>query len=475
MMSLSAPARACLAASLLLVAACNEENVSGLHPLIGLDTTLAVDVTGAADRVIDFGNVVIGTSGTRILKVNNLGRATLTLDAVAVTSPFEAEKPGPHEIAPEGKVELTVYFMPMTDGVAEQIVELKSDGGDAKIKLVGRGVERGSCLATVTPSVLSFGVSPVDVTSRRTVTITNPGDEECKVSSAALSTDTASEFTLGAAPAGGTSVMKGAPVEIEVFFKPTAEKLSTGKLVIGLGTGGTHTVNLSGEGLDIAPAEEPAYINTGKELYRFDPANETARKLAAFRPTALDSGMLDIGIDASGVMYGVTGKKLWIIDPVTAECSALADLDPQLEKVQGLTVLGDGRLVVAGLQLAVIDRTTAQITETFVPKSAGHESAGDVIALPDGFLYWTVRNGTAGDKLLRVDPNTGAVKQLSVLQDADGPFRGVYGLAYAADTLYGFTSEDYMIVIDPDDGRVIDVKEEMGGKWFGATSNPAEW
>lgn len=471
-MMTSQPARLAATISLFVLAACGDDATTGLVAELSIDPSIAEDTTAAADRVIDFGDVVIGTSATRTLRVNNLGRAPMALEALTIKSPFEVDDASARTVEGEDSTDFSLFFLPLEAGILEQVVSLNSDGGNATVRLVGRGVERGSCLATVAPSSVAFGSAPLGTAVTRKILVTNPGDEECKIGSIILSNDTDAEFTLGQAPAGGTLVTSGAPVVIEVVFEPTKEADSHGQLVVTLGTGGTHGVLLSGQGIDVPTAEEPGYLNTGAQLWRFDPQPNAGQDYAwgrkNFNGEASSWSMVDIAIDNNGVLYGISNKKLWIIDPTSAYCIFIADLDAELTSPDGLTVLPDGRLIAADNQLVEIDPQTAQIVDVIVPQSAEYDTSGDVIALPDGMLYWTVRTG-GDDKLLRVDPDSGDVTDLGSIG-----VKGAFGLAYAQDTLFAFTTDGDVLVINPENGDVED-DWAVPGKWWGATSNPTQW
>jgi hypothetical protein len=87
------------------------------------------------------------------------------------------------------------------------------------------------------------------------------------------------------------------------------------------------------------------------------------------------------------------------------------------------------------------------------------------VASPDGSLYWSVQQG-GNDGLVRIDPSTGGLTLVGTLGAS-----GVWGLAYAADTLYGYTSDGQYLIIDPT--TAASTVGSTPGSWYGATTNPA--
>jgi DNA-binding beta-propeller fold protein YncE len=129
----------------------------------------------------------------------------------------------------------------------------------------------------------------------------------------------------------------------------------------------------------------------------------------------------------------------------------------------GLTCLSNGTLVIGGSALSLIDPATGRVIRTLVP-AGGYTTSGDVIALPDGMLYWTVDGGN--DRVVRVDPSSGATTPLPLLGVND-----VYGLGFANSQMFGFSSDGRVLTIDPTSGAVMQ-NQSLPGSWNGATTNP---
>lgn len=222
------------------------------------------------------------------------------------------------------------------------------------------------------------------------------------------------------------------------------------------------------------PAREPVYIHTGTTLFSYDPANNQVQRVGDFhdRSGPLDRQVVDIAIDLDGTMYGGTrepsgntaGNGVYIIDPETALSRLVFEFDDTLN---GMTFLDDGRLVIAGERVSVVDPRTGQVLLAF-PAANNYETSGDIVGLPDGKLYWTVR-GNGADDLVRIDPATGRIENLGTAR-----LTSIFGLGYAEDQLFGFSSTGFVVVIDPQSGRVLR-QERLDGRWFGATTNPVRW
>ncbi len=215
------------------------------------------------------------------------------------------------------------------------------------------------------------------------------------------------------------------------------------------------------------PAVEPVYIHTGDTLYSYDPADHLARVVGRF----LDNQggrvepVVDIAIDLGGRMYGGTrDRKVFAIDPDTAACTYLFEFDDALN---GLTFLSDGRLVVAGDRISIVHPLTGDmITEL----ATDYETSGDIVGLPDGKLYWTVRNRSGdGDGLVRIDPISGHTDFLS-----EAGVTKIFGLGFAESTLYGFSDNGVVVTFDATTGRVLQ-ERQLQGRWWGATTNPVLW
>jgi hypothetical protein len=218
----------------------------------------------------------------------------------------------------------------------------------------------------------------------------------------------------------------------------------------------------------VEPAREPVYVHTGDTLFSFDPRTRQIVPVAQFRDRSGPiTNMVDIAIDRSGVLFGGTlDQRIFTIDPTSGACRFLFEVN---DRPNGLAVLPDGRLVVAGDRVSIVEPRNGQVIEVLVDR--GREvTSGDLVGLPDGMLYWTVRGAAGeGDVLVRLDPRTRRTTRLG----ATGTTK-LFGVGYADGVLYGFSADGDTVELDPQSGAVVR-RGMLDGRWYGATTNPVLW
>jgi len=217
-------------------------------------------------------------------------------------------------------------------------------------------------------------------------------------------------------------------------------------------------------------ALEPIYIHTGNTLFSYDPLSNSATTIGDFHDrNGPIEGVVDIAIDLDGKMFGGTrDQKIYFIDAATGFCDFRFDFDDILH---GLTFLADGSLVVAGERVSIVNPITGQVQIEIVA-ARDYETSGDIVGLPDGKLYWTVRNQgpqASGDGVVRISPLSGRIDWLG-----EASVQGIYGLGYSEDKLYGFSTAGVVVTIDPESGDVLR-SLALEGRWWGATTNPVHW
>ena len=213
-------------------------------------------------------------------------------------------------------------------------------------------------------------------------------------------------------------------------------------------------------------ATEKMYANTSGSLYQVDPETSAMTLIGDFtedgRPV---DHFEDIAIDLSGHMYGGTGEYMYLINPNTAEVRAICPLDID---TTALTFTSEGELII-GVDTALYRFDVVDCSISVLIPNSYFETSGDIVGLPDGYLYWSVR-GSGSDKLIKVNPRTGYEEWVGDI----GEDR-LYGMGYANDKLYGFSGEGVIVEIDPSTGSSSFMKEVNGLSWWGATTNPVRW
>lgn len=243
-----------------------------------------------------------------------------------------------------------------------------------------------------------------------------------------------------------------------------------------------------------ALAEYPVYANTRDALYQVDPATGERTLIGHFHFADGDAlmdelegndGMTDIAIDSDGRLFGGTYGSLWRIDAETAEVEFVCDMRSDRQRqMYAMAFTPNDELIASGDDGTISRIETNNCETTVVLQSSIYETAGDLVGLPDGYIYWTVEEGDDYDAngLVRVDPNSWYVQYLGTI-----PVARLYGLSYSDGQLYGFSGslsgQSKIIAIEPPgappaDGMVttwtIDDDGEIGG-WWGATTNPVLW
>ncbi|MBC7693763.1 MAG: cadherin-like domain-containing protein [Methylotenera sp.] len=217
-------------------------------------------------------------------------------------------------------------------------------------------------------------------------------------------------------------------------------------------------------------AVEVAYANSSDTLYHYDPVTHTNSRIGGFTIDGASAGSVyDIAITSTGLMYAIMGGTLYYVDASTAAMTLVTSTGfSKFGNIAGLTALSDGRIVLGGNGLGLFDIATGELTTLIEP---GHyQTSGDVIALPDGNLYWSVFGNGGYNHLIRVDPATKAMTDVGALAGGD-----IYGLGYANGHLYGFSGSGDVWTIDPATGHSVNAGHTPGAMWYGATTNPVRW
>ena len=218
---------------------------------------------------------------------------------------------------------------------------------------------------------------------------------------------------------------------------------------------------------DVALAR--VYAHTTSEIFEVDPRSGEAESIGAFRNASggLD-GFVDMAIDLDGYLYAGTYDRLYRVDPNDGRVAPVCSLDFQPFAM----TFGPNGVLYAGSsdnRLVEVDTVSCETTELV---AGDWTTSGDIVGLPDGFIYWTVRGegNDANDELVRVDPETGAASWVGVT----GTSR-LYGVGYSEGSLYGFSSAGEIVSIDPAtaETEILDVIDTIS--WWGATTNPVRW
>jgi hypothetical protein len=250
----------------------------------------------------------------------------------------------------------------------------------------------------------------------------------------------------------------GKPLEPESTDTPTESTTPDTEPTVDTGTPVVDTGT-------VPAAEEPVYANTSTDLFVIDPATGDRQRVGAFHlGTTPIAQMVDIAIDLDGRMYGGTYDALYQIDPRSAAVSKVCD---STVRFYALAFSSDGVLFAgAGPDVVQVDPLSCEVRP--LATNGGWETSGDLVGLPDGFLYWTVR-GEPTDQLVRVDPITGATFWVGEVAEEK-----LFGLGYHDDQLYGFSDLGAIVRIDPMNADTQVVSAD-GTAWWGATTNPVLW
>ena len=215
------------------------------------------------------------------------------------------------------------------------------------------------------------------------------------------------------------------------------------------------------------PAEAPVYANTSPTLFEIDPQTGARTVVGDFHlqdGSPVDS-FLDIAIDLDGQLIGGTFDALYRVDPETAEVELLCETDVQM---LALAFDDEGRLFAGGdFIIRELDVKTCE--STVMLDDVGFKTSGDLVGLPDGYLYWTVE-GEDGDELVRVDPEHGYISWVGVIGVSK-----LFGVGYDEGVLFGFGRYGEVVAISPDHAGADLLSQDEAISWWGATTNPVLW
>jgi hypothetical protein len=211
------------------------------------------------------------------------------------------------------------------------------------------------------------------------------------------------------------------------------------------------------------------FAHDATTLYVLDPNTKKVTMVGTF--DCLTSGsMVDIAIDRNGNMIGSAAHAnsmgrlaglLMTIDSKTASCQILSHPD---SAITSLTYVPAGTLLPGAEALVgysedmylQIDPATGAVTQVGLLNTAASGgthwvSSGDVVSIINGGTYLTVTSDSPdsqGDRIVEVDPATGALKRII---GATG-YKDILGLGYWAGVAYGFTLAGQLVQISLTNG-----------------------
>jgi P pilus assembly chaperone PapD len=205
---------------------------------------------------LSFGDVTVGSSGSRTFTVSNTGTASLTgtVARAAGTSAEFAASPASFTVAAGQSQVVTVTYAPPSAASDAGSLAVTSNDANVSVAVSGAGVAAAPAPApkiAVSPTALSFGNVTVGSTGTRTFTVSNTGTAAL-TGTIARAAGTSAEYaaspeTFDVAPGGGQVVT--------VTYAPGSAAADAGALTIASNDAGSPTVNVT---LSATGVEQPA-------------------------------------------------------------------------------------------------------------------------------------------------------------------------------------------------------------------------
>lgn len=334
-----------LALALLLVfvasCSCDGADTTTLEPRLAVGPGLPAGTDGTL--LLDFGEVAIGAEATRLVELRNAGTSRLEVEPLALEAPFIGPGAEPLVLPPGGSAQVSIRFRPTSEGSAEALLHVRSNGGALDLRLVGRGV-----VPTVAcePGLVHFGNVLRWTEYERTVTCENRGSVATVLGAGPMEGESASFFrqsleaptelapgatvairvklfaeTLGSMTArfslaAGTTALGSIDLAASVFassieVEPTGSCADFGFVQLGessertvrIRNTGNETLRISGLGLDAGPFSLQSPPQTPFEIPADDPLTAEAENerllILAFTPTSLGRQSGTLWIDSS--------------------------------------------------------------------------------------------------------------------------------------------------------------------------------
>ncbi|MEI6516048.1 MAG: choice-of-anchor D domain-containing protein, partial [bacterium] len=186
---------------------------------------------------LDFGNVMIGSSVTRVLKLANDGNTAMSVVSIVTPAGFSGAWSG--NIAAGGAQDVLITFSPTTLGQVAGTLAIDSDAtsGMTSRDVTGSGV--GSLINL--SGNLSFGAVEVATTASGQLSIRNNGNIPMNVSGLAL--------PVGYSGNWSGTILPSSVVDVAITFTPTIGMAYSGVVtVLSDANGGTATYPIDGLG-----------------------------------------------------------------------------------------------------------------------------------------------------------------------------------------------------------------------------------
>jgi hypothetical protein len=216
------------------------------------------------------------------------------------------------------------------------------------------------------------------------------------------------------------------------------------------GQGGGFLTTSAGGGEPVGTPE--VFGHSRSRLYRLDPDTKAVAVVGDFVGC---TGIEDIALDAQSNIFGTNDEGLYAIDKDTATCTLVAAgaYPNSLSFVPVGTVDANAEALVGYVldEYVRIDPATGQMTTIGSLGLNGLISSGDIVSVKNGPTYLTVKPSSSNDDscrdcLVEVDPATGEVVETF----GEVGFEQIFGTAFWAGSLYGFTNggQIFEITID---------------------------
>ena len=211
----------------------------------------APSTLGLSPASLDFGNVLVGSSATLPIRVNNGSSLPAIFRSITPTGDYslsdDCPSPGA-QLAPSAGCTLQVTFKPSQPGPRTGTVSIATSITTLALtaNLTGTGTQSH---LQANPSSLSFGDTLLGASTSLTLSLTNNGTAPVS----GLSLSTLSDFAI-TKPCAVTTLAPGAACTITLTFTPKAAGARPGGLTaISSDPGSPMTVSLSGNGT-LSPA-----------------------------------------------------------------------------------------------------------------------------------------------------------------------------------------------------------------------------